>query len=235
MALILNIETSSEICSVALSVDGVETASLESRESRSHASVLTVLINDILQKSNLSVNNLDAIAVSMGPGSYTGLRIGVSAAKGLCYGAGKPLIAVNTLLCMINGLRSEMENFETRFSDETIFCPMLDARRQEVYLAWFSKQGEMIRDTSAEIIDTDSFKETLQNHQMIFFGTGAGKCKTIIPDTNAVFIDDFSLKAAYMCRLTENLYQKGVFEDVAYFEPFYLKDFVATIPRRKVM
>jgi tRNA threonylcarbamoyladenosine biosynthesis protein TsaB len=235
MALILNIETSTDSCSVAISKGGNSIAALKSNEQRSHASVLTVLIEELLHKNNISVTNLDAVCVSKGPGSYTGLRIGVSAAKGICYGILKPLIAINTLECMMNGLSLDLSNTFASLPENSIFCPMLDARRLEVYLAMFQKNGTPYSETSAVIIQEDSFMEDLKGHKIVFFGNGAEKCKPLITSPNAVFFDNFTLNASHMANLSEELFQKRCFEDLAYFEPFYLKDFVATIPKRKVL
>jgi tRNA threonylcarbamoyladenosine biosynthesis protein TsaB len=235
MALILNIETSSENCSVSIAENGIVFGSLQSSETKSHASILTVLIDELLLKHSVGFNQLNAIAVSKGPGSYTGLRIGVSVAKGLCYGANKPLIAINTLRSMVAGLKKDMTDFEDKFPDDAVFCPMLDARRMEVYMATFAKSGEMLKSTSAEIMDETSFDEVLNKHQVIFFGSGADKCKGIIKHPNAVFIEGFQVKADYMALLAEESFRKSKFENVAYFEPFYLKDFVATLPKRKVI
>lgn len=234
MALILNIETSSENCSVAISQNGKVTAASQGSETMSHASILTVLIEKLLSENSLPFSRLDAIAVSKGPGSYTGLRIGVSVAKGLCYGAGIPLIAVNTLQSMMNGLKFELPDYENLFAEDTLFIPMLDARRLEVYLAFFSKEGKQLRETAAEIIDENSFSEP-ENRKLVFFGSGADKIKNIIQRENAFFIDGFVPRAGYMAALTEIAYQQNQFESVAYFEPFYLKDFVATTPKRKVI
>lgn len=235
MAIILNIETSSETCSVAIGENGKVKALLSNHETKSHASQLTVLIEKLLHDNGIAVSLLHAVSVSKGPGSYTGLRIGVSVAKGLCYGAQKPLIAVNTLEGMVHGLKMELPDFETRFPDDAIFCPMLDARRQEVYLAFFSKTGAVIKETAAEIIDESSFGEILDEKTMVFFGSGAEKVKNMINHKNAVFIENFKLSAGYIVALSENNFAEDKFEDVAYFEPLYLKDFVATIPRRKVI
>lgn len=235
MSLILNIETSSENCSVAISKDEFTLDMAEEEGSKSHASVLTVLIDELLRKNQMGISDLDAIAVSKGPGSYTGLRIGVSVAKGLCYGAVKPLIAINTLDSMMNGFRKGITDFEIHFTENTIFCPMLDARRLEVYLAMYDKKGVLIKETTAEIIDENSFSDILKEHPMVFFGSGTSKCKEILKNPNAQFMDHFLLKASYMTHLSyENLVKRN-FENVAYFEPFYLKDFVATIPKRKVI
>lgn len=235
MAFILNIETSSESCSVAIASDGIVRASLQSGESRSHASILTVLMERILRENHCTPGDFDAIAISQGPGSYTGLRIGVSAAKGLCYGAGKPLIAVNTLKCMMNGLKLELADFDERFPDNALFFPMLDARRQEVYLSGFLKTGEDYRETAAEIITENSFAELLKKQKIVFFGSGADKIKSTLKNENAVFFEGFTLKADYLAALSEAAFKSKSFVDVAYFEPLYLKDFIATIPKRKVI
>jgi tRNA threonylcarbamoyladenosine biosynthesis protein TsaB len=235
MALILNIETSTDICSIALSENGKLIASSESSEMRSHAAILTVLIEELLHKNNISCNHLDAIAVSKGPGSYTGLRIGVSVAKGLCYGASKPLIGINTLQSMMNGIRIAFPEYMATFPDNARFCPMLDARRQEVYMAIFHKDGTLFKETCAAIIEPNSFEKELETHPIVFFGNGAEKCKSLIIDPHASFLDNFALKASYMNELSYEAFQLEHFEDIAYFEPFYLKDFVATIPKRKVI
>lgn len=235
MALILNLETSSENCSASIAEDGLVLGSMQCSENKSHASVLTVLIQELLLKHSLQFNQLNALAVSKGPGSYTGLRIGVSVAKGLCYGGNKPLIAINTLRSMMNGIKCDTENFDEKFTDNAVFCPMLDARRLEVYMATFAKSGEMLTSTCAEIINETSLGQVLEKNQVIFFGSGADKCKDIIKHPNAVFIGGFEVKASHMAQLAEEAFRKNKFEDVAYFEPFYLKDFVATLPKRKII
>jgi tRNA threonylcarbamoyladenosine biosynthesis protein TsaB len=235
MALILNIETSSESCSVAIASNGIVRASLQSDESRSHASILTVLIERLLRENNYTTGDFDAVAISKGPGSYTGLRIGVSVAKGICYGAQKPLIAVNTLQSMMNGLKRELTGFDQLFPHNTLFYPMLDARRQEVYLAGFLKNGEIFSETAAEIITEDSFSDLLKTQKLVFFGSGADKIKTTLKNENALFVEGFILKAAYLTELSEVAFRNKDFVDVAYFEPLYLKDFIATIPKRKVL
>jgi tRNA threonylcarbamoyladenosine biosynthesis protein TsaB len=235
MAHILIIETSSDACSVAIARKGELIASLQSEVTRSHASILTVLIEKLLNQNQITFAGLDAVAVSQGPGSYTGLRIGVSVAKGICYGAQKPLLAVNTLEAMMAGLKMMIPDFNTRFSGNAVFCPMLDARRQEVYTAMFSKTAGFLKETTAEIIEENSFADILADKQIVFFGSGAEKVKAIIKNANAVFIDEFVLKAEYISLLAEDAFEKKKFEDVAYFEPLYLKDFIATIPKRKVI
>jgi len=163
------------------------------------------------------------------------LRIGVSVAKGICYGIHKPLIAINTLECMMNGLNIDLSDALTSLPESTIFCPMLDARRLEVYLAMFQKNGTPCSETSAVIIQEDSFAEDLKDHKIVFFGNGAEKCKPLIINPNAIFFDNFTLNASHMATRSEDLFGKKCFENLAYFEPFYLKDFVATIPKRKVL
>lgn len=234
MAVILNIETSADSCSVAVSKDGETIAQMQSEESRSHANVLTVLIGDLLARFSFTIGSLDAIAVSKGPGSYTGLRIGVSVAKGLCFGSKKPLIAINTLQSMMEGLKGTTD-FGTSFDSGTWFCPMLDARRQEVYMAMYAKDGTGIKETSAEIITEESFAEILDTRKIVFFGSGAEKVKSIIKNPNAVFVENFDLNARYLAGLSYEAYVNKQFEDIAYFEPLYLKDFVATVAKRKVI
>jgi tRNA threonylcarbamoyladenosine biosynthesis protein TsaB len=232
MSLILNIETAIDVCSVALTKDLELVDFLENTDGKSHASQLTVIIDNILKKNNLTVSELSAVSVSMGPGSYTGLRIGVSAAKGICYGASIPLIGVNTLQIMVNAyLKSDLCNITA----DTYLCPMIDARRLEVYTALFNNTGSMVQDTNALIIESNSFAEIMDNHKIYFFGNGADKCKDLITHPNAVFIDGISPLAKYMGEFSFSLFRKEKFEDVAYFEPFYLKDFVATIPKNKVL
>lgn len=229
MALILCIETATPVCSVAL-VKGNDVVALkESTQKNAHSSLLTLLIQDLLAETSLSPHDLNAVAVSKGPGSYTGLRIGVSTAKGFCYGADIPLIAINTLKSMALGISSEMKN-----NDENIFfCPMIDARRMEVYSALFDLSGKQIRETLAEIITAESFSSYLDQRKIVFCGDGASKCKEVINHHNAIFKDDFMPSAAHMATFAAQRFSKGVFEDVAYFEPFYLKDFIAGIPKVK--
>lgn len=228
MALILNIETATQVCSVALAREGKVIDSRESFEDKSHATLLTVFIDELFKANNLGAAQLDAISISEGPGSYTGLRIGVSAAKGLCYAAGKPLIAVNTLKAMALMASEKVED------NNTLLCPQIDARRMEVYASIFDNDLNLIRETQAEIIDHQSYLDFLNKQPLAFFGNGADKCKDTITHTNARFIDGIYPSAKYMALLAEELYQQGSFKDVAYFEPFYLKDFVATIPKRKI-
>jgi Inactive homolog of metal-dependent proteases, putative molecular chaperone len=235
MALLLNIETSTAICSVALGKDGNLLALKENKEGMKHASHLTVFIENILKENNLSTADLDGVAISMGPGSYTGLRIGVSTAKGICYGAGIPLIAVSTLQSMTKALQNNSDlSSVVKNQEKALFCPMIDARRMEVYTAFYNAKTELVKDISADIIDENSFANELSEQEIIFFGDGSGKCKNVIANENGIFLDDVNATAVGMIELAEDKFNKNELEDVAYFEPFYLKDFVATTPKKNI-
>ncbi len=228
MALILNIDTSTSVCSVALSQDGQLLALKENGEGLNHSLLLGTYIDDILEENRLTAGMLDAVSVSMGPGSYTGLRIGVSMAKGLCYGASRPLIAVDTL-------RALAQSVSQRIGEDALYCPMIDARRMEVYTALFDKDNRPVLDTKAEIIDENSFREILREHTVYFFGNGSDKIKTVLTSPHARFLPDVETSAANMIQLAEQKYEARDFEDVAYFEPFYLKDFIATTPKKNML
>ena len=236
MALIINLETATRICSVALASDGNILGLKQSDEEKSHASSLTLFVEDLLKKQSLKATNLDAIAVSKGPGSYTGLRIGVSTAKGLTYALGKPLIGIATLSSLSYGA-AQNPAVKELVSNKTqvLFCPMLDARRMEVYTALYKPDGEIVEHVSAKIIDKNSYNKILDQYSILFFGNGSGKCRDIIHHSNAHFLEGIECSAGFMVEQSEKAYQQKKFENVAYFEPFYLKDFVATIPKRKVI
>jgi len=236
MAIILNIESATSACSVAISRDGQLLGVKESNEDKSHARLLTVFIEDLLKTNNLKPKDITAIAVSKGPGSYTGLRIGVSTAKGLCYATDSKLIAVNTLQAMSYGIIQKIRNNEINIPDteDVILCPMIDARRMEVYSAFFNLNGEFIRDVKAEVIDTNSFSDILENTKMVFFGDGSEKLTKTIIHKNAIFIKDFYPSSEYMISLSHEAFKKNDFVDLAYFEPFYLKDFIATKPKKNI-
>jgi len=236
MALILNLDTSTRICSVALAQDGEMLGLKESRDDKSHASLLAIFIKNILEENAKSISHLDAVAVSKGPGSYTGLRIGVSTAKGLAYAAEIPLISVDTLSAMAFGVihGNELENKGLSKDGDFYLCPIIDARRMEVYTAIFHPSGEMIEPIAAKIIKEDSFKDFIEQKQVIFFGNGAMKCREVIKHSNAIFLDGIETSSKYMVSMAESAWQQKCFEDIAYFEPFYLKNFVATIPKNKV-
>ena len=228
MALILNIETATTVCSVSIGTDGNSMGIKEINSGYTHAENLTIFIRDILADNNLSFSELDAIAVSKGPGSYTGLRIGVSTAKGLCYTLNKPLIAINTLKSLTGGA---VNNYLKK--GEVLFCPMLDARRMEVYCAVYDKDLNEIKPTAAEIITGNSFAGLLRDNTLIFFGDGAAKCKATLTHSNASFIENAYPSAAYMTKLSEEAFNKKQFEDVAYFEPYYLKNFVGSKEKKE--
>jgi tRNA threonylcarbamoyladenosine biosynthesis protein TsaB len=224
MALILNLETATTVCSVSLGKDGQLLALKEHFGDYSHSENLTLFIEDVLQQANLKLSDIDAIAVSKGPGSYTGLRIGVSTAKGLCYSLDKPLIASPTLKCLAHTI----SNSKLQISDSALFCPMIDARRMEVYCAVYDVNNKEIKSTAAEIIDENSFVDLLKENTIYFFGDGAEKCKSVLSkNKNAIFLDDIFPSAKNMIPLSEQAFNNKQFEDIAYFEPFYLKDFVA--------
>lgn len=236
MALILNIETSTTVCSVALAKNGVVIGKRENHDDKSHAKSLTLYIDEVLKESKIPFSQIDAIAVSKGPGSYTGLRIGVSVGKGLCYALDKPLIAINTLQLMCFSIINKIASKEIIIDnmDNTILLPMIDARRMEVYTGLYSPEGKKVRDVAAEIINQNSFAELLEKNKIVYFGDGASKVNEIIKHPNFIFIPDIFPLAQNMVNLSEESYSIGNFENTAYFEPFYLKDFVATIPRKNI-
>lgn len=225
MAYILNIETATKNCSVSLAKDGEVIAIKELNDGNySHAEKLHPFIEDVLKEAKCSKQQIDAIAVSKGPGSYTGLRIGVSTAKGLCFALNKPLISIETLQSLSTSITIE----------EGYIVPMIDARRMEVYSEIFNTNYQSVRKIEAQIIDENSFAKELATQKVYFLGDGAEKCKSTLTHTNAVFIDDKFPSAKEMAILSYKKYQQEHFEDVAYFEPFYLKDFVVTPQKKKV-
>jgi len=222
MALILSIETATTNCSVSLSKQGKTLVLKEDYDkSYSHAERLHVYIDAVLKEANINSKQLNAIAVSKGPGSYTGLRIGVSAAKGFCFALDRPLISVPTL----DGLAHQIN------INDGVIVPMLDARRMEVYSAIFDSDFNQIRATEAQILDEKSFEDYLENGKVYFIGNGVEKTKTLINHSNAIFIEDKLPSANEMSMLAFNKYKISDTEDVAYFEPYYLKDFVALKPK----
>ncbi|WP_411766729.1 tRNA (adenosine(37)-N6)-threonylcarbamoyltransferase complex dimerization subunit type 1 TsaB [Winogradskyella sp. A3E31] len=222
MGLILNIETSSTNCSVSLSKNG-ETLVLKEDNNKgySHAEKLHVFIEDVIDSSKFNKTQIDAIAVSKGPGSYTGLRIGVSAAKGLCFALGKPLISVSTLQALAHQV-SDVKG---------LIVPMMDARRMEAYTAIFDANYTIKRDIKAEILDASSFDKILGSNKVYFIGSAVEKAKKVISHPNAIFVDGHLPSASTMGGISDVKYKKSDMEDVAYFEPYYLKDFVAIKPK----
>ncbi len=238
MSLILGIETATKICSVAISRDEKLLALKEIGGEYSHSENLNHFIELACAEAKITLNQLDAIAVSKGPGSYTGLRIGVSTAKGLCYGLDKPLIAVDTLKALTLAVFNSLPfGAHPDFSGEGqggAFCPMIDARRMEVYTSIYNSKFELIESISAKIIDENSFANFLDKNKVVFFGDGAEKCKLLLNNhPNAVFIDNVEPSAKYVNQLASSKFKQGIFEDVAYFEPYYLKEFLATTPKKK--
>ena len=231
MALILNIETATEVCSVNLAKDGKLILKKENTDGKTHASLLTVFIDEIFKETNYSISNIDAVAVSKGPGSYTGLRIGVSTAKGIAYAADIQLISVSTLQAMAIGISKNYNNGE---NENTLFCPMIDARRMEVYSSFYNINNEIVKGISADIIDANSYNDYLKTNKLVFFGNGAEKCKETITSEKAEFIDNIICSSKNMIELSEKAFKNNDFEDVAYFEPFYLKNFIATIPKKNI-
>lgn len=227
MATILHIETSTEVCSVAVSQDGLCVFEREDREGPNHAVKSGVFIDEALSHIDSQLLTLDAVAVSGGPGSYTGLRIGVSTAKGVCFGRDARLISVPTLevLCVPVLLQEKVKE------DDALLCPMLDARRMEVYAVLFDRSLREVRPTQADIVDGDTYRAFLDERPVYFFGNGAAKCMEVINHPNARFIEGVVPLARWMFPLAERRFFDQKFEDVAYFEPFYLKDFVAKAAR----
>lgn len=225
MATILNIETATTNCSVSIGVNGNVVSLLEENTPNySHSEQLHVFISEVLKKASLRFNDLDAIAVSKGPGSYTGLRIGVSAAKGLCFSLDLPLIVLATLESMANQLK---------VAENEVIIPLLDARRMEVYSCVFNYKLEEIRKTKAEVIDENSFSDYLNHKKIFLIGSGAEKCKKLLKNSKFVFQDQLIPSANEMVALSFDKFKIGCFEDVAYFEPYYLKDFVLQTKKKQ--
>lgn len=227
---IILIETSTALCSTALVENGVLTSYRESSAPKAHASLTAVFIQEMLDERGLTLADCDAVCVSKGPGSYTGLRVGVSTAKGLCFGSGKPLIAVGTLDTLVAQAAEEIAAGEGQAYRYII--PMIDARRMEVYTAVF-ENGKQITETAPVIVDETSFGEYLEQGPCLFIGDGAGKCADVIKHPNAHFCQCWP-KASAMLPPALEAYRSGRLEDVAYFEPFYLKEFVATVSKKKL-
>ena len=227
MACILHLETSTDTCSVALSEDGALLfAKEEAPGSPSHEVAFSGLVDEVLSMADSAAKHLDAVALSCGPGSYTGLRISASMAKGICFGRDLPLIALPTLEVMSVPvlLRDELP-------DDAMLCPMIDARRMEVYAAVYDRALNPLREVGADVVDGSSYAEYLERGPVWFFGNGSAKCKEVITHPNAHFVEGIKPLARWMFPLAEKAFYSGRFEDVAYFEPFYLKEFVASKPR----
>jgi tRNA threonylcarbamoyladenosine biosynthesis protein TsaB len=226
--IILNLETSTNVCSISLSENDQTLFKKADFNGMNHAALLSLFIQealDLLKEENKKPN---AVAISAGPGSYTGLRIGVSTAKGLCYGFGIPLIAINTLELIAYSAINQC------FDKNSLYCAMIDARRMEVYSIFVDSSGKIVRKVSADIIDENSYKDILEKQVVYFFGNGAEKCKSLLSHSNARFIENVYPLAENMFVLANKAFLEQKFEDVAYFEPFYLKEFQATTPKTKL-
>ena len=225
MARILLIETSTSVLSVALAVDGTVACEHVCEEPRKQASLTAPLVKEVLDEAGLSARELDAVCVSSGPGSYTGLRVGVSTAKGVAFGAGIPLLSIGTLDILVSGVSGE--------GAPQFIVPMIDARRMEVYTAVYSAEGKRLTPVEAKVIGPDAFREYLEQGEVLFVGDGALKCRDVIPSPNARFEEAHPL-ARHMAAAAQKVFEEGKFENLAYFEPFYLKDFVATVSKKNL-
>lgn len=221
MALILNIETSTTVCSVCLAKDDAIIDFRENKSGNSHAKILTVFIDELFRSNNISPAEIDAVAVSAGPGSYTGLRIGVSVAKGLCYALNKPLISVPTLLALANGIQQKQNDIHS------VYMPVMDARRMDVYTAIFNYElSEVLQVTCATL--NEAFENTLNELENIYIGGNAlAKCQQALTSSNYTYVEGVNCDARFMVRISNKKYLKNEFENTAYFEPFYLKEFPA--------
>ena len=229
MSKILNIETSTTVCSVSISENGTCKCFRENFNGNNHSELIGVFVQEVLAEASFQPKDLDAVALSIGPGSYTGLRIGTSFAKGLCYGCNLKLITIPTLKIIAQNTK-EKYNIE----DDALLCPMIDARRMEVYCCVYDSKLNEVRETQPEIIDENSFAEILKEKKIYFFGNGAEKCKPFITHENAIFLSDVYPLATSMIKLADEAFSSEDFADVAYFEPFYLKAAHVTMPKNQL-
>ena len=229
MSKILNIETSTTVCSVSISENGACKCFRENFNGNNHSELIGVFVQGVLAEAGFQPKDLDAVALSIGPGSYTGLRIGTSFAKGLCYGSDLKLITIPTLKIIAQNAK-EKYNIE----DDALLCPMIDARRMEVYNCIYNAQLNEVRETQPEIIDENSFADILKDKKIYFFGNGAEKCKPFITHENAIFLDEVYPLATSMVKLSNEAFKSEDFADVAYFEPFYLKAAHVTMPKNQL-
>jgi tRNA threonylcarbamoyladenosine biosynthesis protein TsaB len=223
MAIILSIETSTSVCSVALHQEGKLLTALEVHQEYSHASKLGILVNEVTKLTDIGIDKINAVALSSGPGSYTGLRIGTSLAKGLCYALDIPLISVPTLYLMVTTISRV-------YPEDVFFCPMIDARRMEVYCQIYDRDLAEIEPVQAKVIDSSSFENYFDIRPVVFFGSGAAKCKPVILHRNATFLEDVNPGASQLGDLAYSKFQQGKFEDIVQFVPLYLKEFFIRKP-----
>ena len=229
--MILCLETATPVCSVALNSACCTLAMRETEGQNAHSEKITNFIREVMEEAKIDYPQLDAVAVSQGPGSYTGLRIGVSTAKGICYAADLPLMAIDTLEAMAYGMKDKLGS---QIGPDDLLIPMIDARRMEVYASVFDANLNKINDTAAMVIDENSFEDLRKEHRLWLFGDGAPKLKQVFENqSNINIVDGFKPSAAYMLPLAEKALREHDFVDVAYFEPFYLKDFIAGKPHVK--
>ncbi len=225
MALLLNIETATDVCSVALGKDGKLLSEKINTSKQNHAKLLTILIEEIFNESKTKLSEIDGVAISQGPGSYTGLRIGTSVAKGICYALNIPLLTINTLAILTN---------QPNLPNADLYCPMIDARRMEVYCQLFDKQLNPKSEIEAKILDQSSFSSLLLENKILFLGNGSNKFEAICTNPNAHFIDNKVPLATNMISLAENAFSNQLFADVAYFTPFYLKKYQVTTSKKRL-
>jgi tRNA threonylcarbamoyladenosine biosynthesis protein TsaB len=235
MIRILCLETSTEVCSVAIVEDGKVTGFREDILGQNHSKLLTLFISQLLESNQLTASDFDAVGVSEGPGSYTGLRIGVSVAKGFCYAAGIPLIAINSLEAMVWNVIENPKKFQLEIKPTDLFIPMIDARRMEVFTAIYNSTLKPVRKVNALVVEPTSFQEFAENSRLFLFGNGSAKCRDTLTDPAIHYIDEVIASSTNMATIANKKFQNNEFVDVAYFEPFYLKDFIATVPKNSVL
>ncbi len=234
MAKILCLETATEVCSVALVVDGKIADFKEDLNGQSHSKLLTLYIDEVLKENQLKASDLDAIAISGGPGSYTGLRIGVSASKGLAYAADIPIISISSLQAMADYVQENQTELKIKLGPNNVLQPMIDARRMEVYTMPCNIKAEQLDEVHAKIIDEESYAEVTTN-KLFYFGNGASKCEKVLKNPNAVYVENVYASAKNMKNIAIRKFRNEEFEDLAYFEPFYLKEFIATTPKKNIL
>jgi tRNA threonylcarbamoyladenosine biosynthesis protein TsaB len=227
--IILSIKTATPVCSVALHINGELAGLNEIFTDKSHSSSLVPMIVELLKKNGIDYGKLNAVAVSKGPGSYTGLRIGVSTAKGICFARNIPLIGVRTLEALARQAVNEIKD------RDSLYCPMLDARRMEVYTMLMDAEYKIIESESAKIIEEGSFSDRLKTERIIFLGPGSDKCRKLLNhQDHATFVSDYKASASTVGEIAHNLYLGKKFENTALFEPFYLKEFQTTVPKSRI-
>jgi tRNA threonylcarbamoyladenosine biosynthesis protein TsaB len=232
---ILCLETATEVCSAAIVEDGKVISFREDVSGQNHSKLLTLFISQMLELNRLKASDFDAVAVSEGPGSYTGLRIGVSAAKGFCYAAGIPLIVISSLEAMASHISENQFEYHVEIQSTDLFVPMIDARRMEVFTAIYDSTLQPLKKVNALVVEADSFNQFTDPTRLFLFGNGSSKCKLKLAQPNIHFVDGVVASSINMATLADQKFRKSQFADVAYFEPYYLKDFIATVPKNSVL